>query len=99
MNNNNVIIEPEFPQFDNRNGKGSPLQVLLGIIIWLGLFAVFLAVMYVNWFTVSLVSLLQMVKPKPYAIPFWFSAIVTIFFFPLTLVVILIAALLKIIRD
>ncbi len=99
MNNNNVIIEPEFPHFHNNKNGGSPIQFLVGLIIWMGLFAVFLAVMYVNWFSVSLVYLLQFVRPKQYAVPFWFSAIITIFFFPLTLLVILLSTLIKIIRH
>ncbi len=99
MKNNEVIIEREFPHFNNKKGGSNPLQLLFGLIVWIVLLVVFAAVMYVNWFSSSLVYLLNMVHPKQYTIPFWFSALVTIFLFPVTLFVILVGAFLKIIYD
>ncbi|MCF7812346.1 hypothetical protein K9M59_01970 [Candidatus Gracilibacteria bacterium] len=71
-----------------------------GILLWLVLIVLFLAALYIHWFSRSLEYLLHTIhSQKTYSVPFWFSLLLTILFFPLTLVILLIAGFVRIIQE
>ena len=96
------VQKPTFPQF----GRGkktnefiSLLQFVAGVIVWALLILFFLISVYAQWFGAQLTYILTLIKPKSYYVPFWFSFVCSVVFFPITLAVGIIAALIKIIRE
>ena len=68
-------------------------EKLIAFIVW-GLFAIFtLVILYMHFFGRSLAQILGYFGAKNPQVPFWFSLVMTLFFFPFTLIIILIAAL------
>lgn len=78
---------PEFPR-EKSGGLLGVLQFLVGILIWLGLLILFVIGLWAWWFGRSVSWLLGKPKRK---VPWWFSWLCTIFLFPLTVIVILLA--------
>jgi len=74
-------------------------QFLIGTFLWVLFIIIAGITIYANWFSLALINILQLFKNQNYYIPTWFSVVTTIFFFPVTLVVILISALIKIVRG
>ncbi len=74
-------------------------QFLIGTFLWVLFIIIAGITIYANWFSLALINILQLFKNQNYYIPTWFSVVMTIFFFPVTLVVILISALIKIVRG
>jgi len=98
MKTGQVSIEPQFPDFRDRRGTRHPLGFLFGIFLWFILLIVFLVTLYVQWFSQSLHFLLQLLKLKVSHIPFWFLLLVVIFFFPVSLIIILSATFIQLVR-
>lgn len=96
-----VVRRPRFPEFEHRGNPFVNFLVFVGgLLLWFILIILFLVGLYMNWFGRSLEYLLGAIHTKKsYRVPFWFSAILTILFFPITLILILVAAFVKIIRD
>jgi len=97
-----MFQKPNFPTFKQFHNHSNPIiaffQTIIGIFIWIFLIIAFLIFLYTNWFTISLIYILNLIKPKPYQIPFLFSLLIVIFFFPITLLIILIGTFIKIIK-
>jgi len=74
-------------------------QFIMGTFLWILFIVIAGITIYSQWFSNALVSILRLFKNQNYYIPGWFSMIATIFFFPVTLVVILISALVTIFRG
>ncbi len=74
-------------------------QFFVGIFLWLFFIVATGISLYAHWFSQSLIYILRLFKEKNYHVPLWFSIICTIFLFPITLIIILFSALLKIIRG
>lgn len=74
-------------------------QFIVGIFIWIMFIVIAGITIYSQCFSNSLVNILRLFKNQNYHVPGWFSIICTIFFFPLTLIVILISTLSKIIHS
>ena len=94
-------VRPIFPQYSQQEGKTGIAKILhffIAAIMWLILGFIFLVGLYIQWFTGNLVYLLQIIHPKAYYIPFWFSLILVIFATPLTFLVIILGTFIKIIR-
>ncbi len=94
-----VRKKPKFPRFKHKSDIGNFFDFVFGALIWLVLIIFFFIGLYVNWFSRSLIYLLRLVHFKHYHVPFWFSLVVTIFLFPITLVVILLSVFVKIVRE
>ncbi len=96
MKNKVRRIQPEFPKWETPNtGAG----FIFGILLWLITFFVFLFMAYVALFNYNLQYFLQLIKPKVYIIPVWFSVLCVVFFFPVTLLVILLGTLVRIVKN
>lgn len=94
------VRKPEFPQFGSgANAFVSILQFIVGVFIWILLILFFLLSLYSQWFGVQLTYLLTLIKPKAYYVPFWFSFVCSLLFFPVTLVIGLGGTLIKIIKE
>jgi len=91
----------KFPKYDSQKGISSIFAYLFSILIWIGILIVGLVVLYTYWFSRNLVCLLQLIHPKTYVIPFWFALILVLLpiTFPFTLLVVLLATLVKIIKS
>lgn len=88
-----ITFSPAFPE--RPKGKGF-FSAILGIFFWIFLLLFFAIGLYAAFFGQSLVNILRRISPRIYFVPFWFSLLMTIFFFPITLIVILISAFLNI---
>ncbi len=87
---------PQFPKWKTpQNGAG----FLFGAVLWILMILGFLFLFYVQLFSFNLKYLLQLITPGNYEIPFWFSILIVIFLFPVSLAVILAGAFLRIIFN
>ncbi|MBT3348742.1 hypothetical protein HN954_03785 [bacterium] len=94
-------MEPKFsrvrkiPAFPHKTSSGifGVFQFLIGLVIWIGLLILFAIGLWSWWFSRSIVRIFKFRNLK---IPWWFGWLCTIFVFPATVVVILIAELKKI---
>ncbi|NJP03787.1 hypothetical protein HC823_00705 [Candidatus Gracilibacteria bacterium] len=65
----------------------------------MGTFAIFtLIVLYMNFVGNSFAQILEWFGSHNPNVPFWFSAVLTIFFFPISLLIILVAAVGRMMR-
>ena len=86
---------PKFPKLKGR-GFANILQLIIGILLWIGLLIIFAITAWSLWFNTSLASLMG---KKPNTFPWWFGVLCTIFIFPFTLFIILIAFMVKVIEG
>lgn len=89
----------KFPKYESKNGITAFFAYLLSILIWIGILFIGVVALYTHWFSRSLVYLFRLIDPKPYVIPFWLSLIVVILAFPLSLIVIIAATLVKVLKG
>jgi hypothetical protein len=88
--------DPQFPTWKNPIG---PVGFIVGALLWIVMLLGFLFLLYVQLFSFYTRYLLRLVKADIKAVPFWFSVLIVVFIFPLSLSVILIGALTKLIKD
>ena len=88
--------EPEFPHW---NQPQTVAGFIVGALLWILMVLGFLFLFYVQLFSFNTRYLLSLIKPKAYYIPFWFSIIIVVFLFPLSLAVIVLGSLVRILRD
>lgn len=93
-----IRVRPQFPNFEQENGVIRFFKFLSGILLWIFLLIAFLVGLYANLFSKSLTYLLEHIYPKRYDVPFWFALLMTIFLFPMTILVILFVSFIKIIK-
>ena len=93
------ITKPKTPHIHSNNGIQGFFGYLFSIIMWILLLVIFVVTIYTQWFSRSVYYLLNLFQKKHYRIPFWFSLLMVIFFFPVTLVIIAISTLIKIIKE
>jgi polyferredoxin len=74
-------------------------QFFAGIFLWIFFIVIAGITIYSHWFSQALIYILQLFKNQNYHVPLWFSIVCTIFLFPVTLIVILISAFIRIIRN
>lgn len=74
-------------------------QFIVGTLLWIMFIVIAGITIYSQWFSNSLVNILRLFKNQNYYIPGWFSIVCTIFFFPLTLIIILASSLATIFRG
>ena len=96
---NDVHVRPEFPNYKQKTGISGIFAYLFAIIFWILAIILFLVAAYTQWFTNTTVYLLNLIHPKQYYIPFWFSLILVILVFPLTLFIVLLGTFIKILRG
>ena len=91
----------KFPKYKSKNGIGAFFAYLFSILIWIGILIIGLVVLYTHWFSRNLVYLMRLIDPKPYIFPFWLALLLVVLpvTFPFTVMVILIATLVKIIKE
>lgn len=87
---------PEFPQW--QSGTSNFFRYTGRILLWLGLIVVFLMIAYIQIFCHFMGQILRLFTPNHH-VPFWFGILVTIFLFPVTLLIILIGALVKMLNK
>lgn len=97
-NKSYIRKQQEFPHFEKKTGLKGILFFIVSVFIWGLLLFVSLVALYTHWFTRSLIYILNLFQRQSYYVPFWFSLICVIFLFPVTLIVILVASLVKIIK-
>lgn len=88
--------DPQFPQWENPQG---PVGFIVGTLLWILMLIGFLFLFYLQLFNHYSRFLLQFIKKDLKPLPFWFSLLMVIFLFPVTLAVILVGALVKILQD
>jgi len=88
--------DPEFPKWDTPQG---PVRFIVGTLLWVLMLLGFLFLFYLQLFNYYGQFLLIFIKKDLKHLPFWFSLLMVIFLFPLTLTVILVGALVKILQD
>ena len=99
MKETELYTRPNFPQYKKKEGIAGIFSFIFGILFWILLVIVSVVVIYTNWFANNLVYLINLFKNGTYKLPFWFSILMVIFVFPLTLFVVLVSTLIKIIRN
>jgi hypothetical protein len=88
-------VRPEFPHYDSKNGIRGVLSFLASTLLWFLLIVVFVFAVYTNWFCRNATALFMRFFAHTVSIPFWVGALVVVFLFPFTLVVIGLNHLLK----
>lgn len=88
--------EPEFPKW---SAPQTAAGFIIGALLWIIMLIGFLFLFYVQLFGYNTRYLLSLIQPKIAPVPFWFSVLMVVFLFPVTLAVILIGALIKILKD
>jgi hypothetical protein len=88
--------DPQFPQWKMAQ---SPVGFLVGALLWIVMLLGFLFLFYVQLFSFYTRYLLRLVKANLNHVPFWFSVLIVVFIFPLSLAVILIGALVKLLNN
>lgn len=88
----------KIPKFPHPKGEGLSyiFQLIFGILLWIILIIFFAITAWALWFNSSLAYLFS--KPNN-TFPWWFGLLCTIFVFPLTLFVNLLAFVVKIINH
>jgi hypothetical protein len=93
------VQRPDFPHWKTPHSIGSFFGFLVGLFLWIALAIVFIISLYASWFSKNLAYLLNLIKPKAYVVPFWFSLLCSIFLFPITLGIILASTLIQIWKN
>ena len=88
----------EVPHFNKKKGISGFFHFIFAAVLWTFMLTIGVFVLYANWVTSNMIYLLNLIKPKHYYIPLWFSILLTIIFFPITIVIILVATLIKIVK-
>jgi len=95
--------EPQFPKWPQSTKSKHPIAqifgVLVGLTVWIFLISVFLITAYLYWFQKNLIIILKAVKPGHYAIAWWVSVLIFIFFMPITLLIIVIGTIIQLIKT
>ena len=91
----------KFPKYESKNGIANIFAYIFSVFIWIGIIIIGLVALYAHWFRRSLIYLLHLIHLKMYVIPFWFALILVLLpiTFPFTLLIILLATLVKIVRE
>jgi len=87
---------PQFPKWQEPQG---PVGFIVGALLWGLMLLAFLFFFYVQLFSLNTKYLLSLFTPKTIHIPFWFSILIVVFLFPVSLGIVLIGTLIKLLRD
>lgn len=92
QNKADMLKRMQMPQYQ---AKGGVFAYFLSVLLWgIILIAIGFA-LYVHWFSRSLVFLLSFIHKGAYYFPFWMALLVTIVAFPFSIIIIILAILLK----
>lgn len=90
---------PEFPNYKKSSGISGLFTFMFAVLFWLLAGFLFLCFLYISWFTRSCEYLVSLFSDEHILVPFWFGLVLVIFFFPITLFVVLLASFVKIMRN
>lgn len=95
QNKQEMLRKMKLPKYQSKGGVGAFFTYLFGLLIWVLVLCGIIVVLYVNWFSRSLVYLLSFIHKGDYYFPFWMALLITILAFPFSLIVVFIATLVK----